>query len=94
MIHTESVSTDQLNTGDVVYNHGMRLVIDQEITSCPGTGNNTIYRTSARIDNWAEMVERAESDPTIAGFIVRQSPQQRWVIQGNELARWGREIRV
>ncbi|MGY1896177.1 hypothetical protein [Nocardia gipuzkoensis] len=94
MANTECVSTDQLNVGDVVYSHGMRLVIDQDITSGPATGGGTVYHTSARIDNWAEMVERAKEDTAVAGFIVRQSPEQRWVIQGNELAHWTRESRV
>ncbi|WP_280245451.1 hypothetical protein [Nocardia abscessus] len=90
---TEYVSTDRLRQGDVLLHHGMRLVIDQPIESydSAGTGEK-VYRTAARIDNWDQLVERAKTDRTIAGFIVSQSPNQRWAIQGNRLARWTREI--
>lgn len=89
---TEGVGTDELRTGDVVRFYGARLVIDREITSFPGGHGRTVYATEARIDNWEDMKGYAEEDPgSAAAWIVAQSSELRWSVQGSGLDTWTRE---
>ncbi|WP_280332025.1 hypothetical protein [Nocardia wallacei] len=102
----ERVTTDQLRPGDIVHHDsGMVLVIDQDIDSWPSqTTGRLVYGTSALIANWADLVATAKADAQLgvinssAEFIThhhagRPGEAARWVIQGNELALWYREIR-
>lgn len=97
---TEQVSTDQLAFGDVVLNHGMRLVIDRPIET-NDTAHSPVFRTSARIDNWDELIAEAAAETAdriingAAQFITHRASsdngEHRWTIQGNALACWWRE---
>lgn len=97
-VMTHSKRTSELREGDVVRNHGMRLLIDQEITvgsltpDHPERGN--VRWTSARVLNPDE-VERDGLVP--ASWIWRDRDMKRrdiprWTIQGNDLATWAVEV--
>lgn len=101
----ESVVTSALRVGDIVHLDGMRLIIDQPLNGHddqsrrnPNSRFDTTYWTAARIDNWAELKQRATAEIAdhiangAATFITRRAEDQRWTIQGNDLATWNREI--
>jgi hypothetical protein len=99
---TEVRSTDQLRVGDVVLNSGMRLVIDQPIRTYSGHliidphNKETVYNTSAFIENVEALRAEAENGNNIAQFILavcdKSVTGERWVIQGNHLATWAVEV--
>jgi hypothetical protein len=81
----------------------MFLLVDQEPHQTRHPVVNDVRgitrATAALIVNWDELVERAETDKWIAGFIVGmvrddlftgRITEPRWTIQGNGLARWSR----
>lgn len=96
----EFVTTHELREGDVVYDDGMVLLIDQPIVDSDQDNYAPPVRwTSALITNWDEI-----TDPFIrrhAGSDMwdkdlrewRWVETRRWTIQGNGNARWSREVR-
>lgn len=91
--------TSELRPGDVVLNHGMRLLIIDDAHTYPGgatniTWDDTVYVWPARVTNWTEV----NGDPYIryhATHGTGSTADPRWDIQGNELAHWhvDREVR-
>ncbi|MFI5782614.1 hypothetical protein [Nocardia sp. NPDC051570] len=100
---TEKVSTDRLRHGDVVLNHGMRLIIDQPIQTRTEDSGDTVYSTSAVVANREGITSQAAAEREAgiingrARFIQARTETRtgtpRWTIQGNRLAHWYREVR-
>lgn len=98
---TEEITTHDIKVGDLILNFGMRLRVDQEpqptlhpVDSAAGV----TLATSARIENWTDLVEESKTgNHCVSSFIVGQARQDdegvaRWVIQGNGWATWVREV--
>ena len=94
----EVVPTSELREGDVVFNHGMRLRLGpvhvyDEFPRLP------VYASVAVVENEEEAVAQGtvprswmHRDVFVNGRWTR-SPEATWTVQGNELARWTREVR-
>lgn len=103
-MRTESITTHDIRLGDRIVTDGMFLLVDREPhqTRHPVDNEGGITRaTSALIVNWDELVQRAETDKWIAGFIVSmvrgdlacgEITEPRWTIQGNGWAHWARVV--
>ena len=104
----ETITTHEIRLGDVLYAHGMRLLVDQapqqsKAHPADGYGGACMF-TSARVLNWDEV--QAHGDGLLVKFILSDmSPTgdrarngrepydvPRWTIQGNGLAQWARLI--
>lgn len=101
MARTEEISTHDIEVGDLILHHGMRL----RVNSAPRV--STAHRvesgergatlaTLALIENWDEI---AGTSGAANDFIVSRVRSEmargaisepRWTIQGNGLARWER----
>ena len=68
----ETITTHDIRVGDVILSNGMRLRVDHEPrqTDHPVDAAGITLVTDAVIENWDELVQRAESDKWVAGFIV------------------------
>jgi hypothetical protein len=87
MTTAENVTTDELRIGDVIRTHGMRLLIDGPIDTYDDNGR-TVYRTDALLTNADEITDNA----FLVHFTKRADGARRWIIQGNDLAGWLREL--
>lgn len=86
---TEVVKSSELRTGDIVLCHGMRVLLDREISCNPHTPNaatyGPVYYSLGRVLN-REQVSHA-SVPY--GFTRREGEtDHRWQVQGNDNATW------
>lgn len=84
----ERRSTDQLVEGDVVWTHGMRLVlgpVDSRVRECGSAGERRVYWSVGRITNPAEVRK--------AGVVPHSWVKDgTWTVQGNDLAVWCVEV--
>lgn len=78
-----TVVSSELAQGMVVNCHGMRCLIDGEIHS-RGADRNRVFWTRALVLN------RSEIPSHVVPFSF--TPDDRWTIQGNDLARWSVEV--
>jgi len=104
----EYVTTHELNVGDVILSHGMKLLIDRDIIQTshpvdPDRGGPT-FATAAVVLNWDEVQEKG--DELLVYFIKSDMAEEshrtrnglapytepRWTIQGNGFATWARVI--
>jgi hypothetical protein len=96
MTKTETVKTSQIQVGDIVREHGMRVRIDSirpyESHSGSGTPGMTAYSCPGTVLNVEEVRE--------AGYVPMGFLQCSihpggacWHVQGNDLARWQVEVR-
>ena len=78
-------TTPELREGDVVREHGMRILIDGEPQlSKSHPGNSTFYHRGLILN-----IDEVRAEGFIpAGWIE----DGRWTVQGNDLARWGVEV--
>lgn len=88
-VTTEQCKTSAIREGDVIYRCGMRLLVDREIREHIAYDEDTVWSTSAVIENWDQV---ADSVGNLA--LVDGSGRRRWTIQGNDLAIWTREVRT
>ena len=87
---TNYVTTSELRQGDIVNCHGMRCLIDGEISvsrshpDSPGVGDGKTRYTKALVLN------RDDETTTVVprGWTLEPNGEHRWTIQGNDLARW------
>ncbi len=86
----------ELRTGDVVWTHGMRCVIDGEMHSRTipyEDGPVTVYWTNARVTNIDDVPNDRVPHNWLyedkwvkgVGWTLDKSKPPRWVIQGNDL---------
>jgi len=104
----ETITTHDIRQGDVIYSHGMELLIDQEVVQSKGHAvteyGGACFWTAARVLNWEEV--QATGDGLLVRFIRadmapdghaarngRRNTEPRWTIQGNRLAQWARLIK-
>jgi hypothetical protein len=87
------VNVKDLNVGDVVLCHGMRLLVDAAPVQTSHADGDTYY-TSALVTNVDEL-----SDPWLVSITrctmggaagVEPTGEHRWALQGNSLARFYR----
>jgi len=99
MARLEIKTTPELKQGDIVWDHGMKMLIDQPMRrSKSHPGNNTFY-TQALVLNRDEVPDSvvnigwtADWDRTQRTDAPRpHNGEHRWTIQGNELSRWSVE---
>lgn len=94
------LDTTQLRCGDVVLNHGMRILLDQPPTTFEGHGGRQVVAFSGLVLN----PEDVRADRLLWSFLHTDEWNERlgrWVtvftgrftIQGNELARWSVDSR-
>lgn len=92
-MRTEGVSTDQLRTGDLVLNYGMRIRLTArevyQSWSSPrwGEDGSTVYRFDGHVEN-ADEIHALGRDHVTSG-LLRGSY---WAVQGNDLASWTRVV--
>ncbi len=80
---TEDVTTDALEEGDVVHNHGMVIKLGERKTWDGGNGR-TVYGFEGTVTNMEDLGEFAS---LFRGLLQADG---KWTIQGNDLARWTR----
>lgn len=72
-MQTEEITTHDIRVSDRIAHYGMVLLVDQEpqqtFHRVDNAGGITLA-TRAVITNWDELVQAAESDKQVAGFIV------------------------
>ncbi len=91
-------TTHDLQPGDIVNNHGMRLLIDQPINTSRShpmgdDEHGPCLWTSALCLNAADFEPGAErEDAFIRYHLTVDTAEPRWTIQGNGLATWHVEI--
>lgn len=81
----EKVTTDQLQPGDLVLNHGMRIRLGERRTFV-GYGGNDAWWFPGTVENMSE-VHRPDH---ATGVLLKEDGQ--WTVQGNELATWWRVV--
>lgn len=98
MTETLWLKSSELRPGDVVLTHGMRLLIDQEIKSYPGT-YGTVYATPAKVTNpeevkaeafipWSWLFPDVWGKGERGGWGKDWDADPRWDVQGNDNAYW------
>lgn len=102
----ETVTTDKLQTGDIVINYGMRIRLG-DLRTYPADNGRTVYAFAGTVENIDAIREKARQDYaespdanswsatcTTEVFIASQCDgpnRDQWRIQGNQLASWVRE---
>jgi hypothetical protein len=84
--------TSELKTGDVVNCHGMRCLIDGEMTV---STNHPVARDGSRCRYYRALVLNRHDVPVDAvpfGWTNEGDGTHRWTIQGNDLAVWAVEV--
>ena len=106
---SESITTHEIQQGDVIRSNGMLLLVDREVrqTFHPVTEyGGATFAADARVLNWEEVQETGDS--LLVNFIrsdmaeeshrtrngLQPFTEPRWTIQGNGIARWLRVGKV
>ena len=94
-IALETVTTDQLALGDVVYHLGMILEIDRPVQAYRPDEyrqRRPVFHTLAHIANWGAVLAMTEQGGiNAARLIVSQARNsRRWTIQGTAAETWQR----
>lgn len=99
---TTHIPTSELHQGDVVLNHGMRLLLDQPVRNA-GRRNGMaldVYVTSALVLNEEKVIAhgtvphswlRREKWVDSQGWRIDPTDDPCWSVQGNDLASWSVE---
>lgn len=81
----EKVTTDQLQPGDLVLSHGMRIRLGER-NEYAGSYGGTAWWFPGTVENMSEVYQ---PDHVTAGLLKADG---QWTIQGNELATWWRVV--
>src|SRR4051812_16580896 len=79
------VRSSELRQGDIVHEHGMRILLDRPILTAPGNGYGTCYYSLGLVLNRDEV----PADVVPLSFThYDDETEPRWGVQGNDNARW------
>jgi hypothetical protein len=90
----EKYTTSQLKLGDVVLNHGMRILLDTPAVTFPNPGTTVCYSWVGTVLNPEEAVKEGIprtflcEDRYVDGEGWTRVQTNRWNVQGNDLATW------
>lgn len=81
-----TLNTSELQLGDVVHTHGMRVELDRTIRTVDRGDDLAVYVTAGLVLNADEVIAAGQVP---AGYLdTDEGGRRRWTIQGNELATW------
>lgn len=81
-MQTTTKNTYELEVGDIVRSHGLRLMLDGPAQSWLGSNGRATFAFHALVLN------RDESDFVPFHWTVQPDGSHRWAVQGNDLAMW------
>lgn len=87
----KSIPTSRLYVGDVVQHHGMRLLIDEPLQRTSHVSAIGKFRTFATLAKVLNRDELSNKQVPYAFTERGHGKPHRYMIQGNDLARWSVE---
>ncbi len=84
MSNFDHTNTHGLNVGDIVFTHGMEVLLDREPLEYVGWNDHLVRSFNGLVLN-----EWALPDDFPRGWLHDHgAPEPRWTVQGNDLAKW------
>jgi hypothetical protein len=100
MIETTPTKVSELEIGDIVWNHGMRIELLTKNSRVLDDPNLPVYWFAGKILNVEEVnadgvvpfAWRCETRPQFEGTPMFSANGDRWQVQSNDLMRWAKEV--
>lgn len=100
MTNTIPTKVSELEVGDIVWNHGMRIELLTKNSSVDDDPTLPVYWFCGKILNVEEVNERGvvpfawrcETRPQFEGLVNWSDKGDRWQVQSNDLVSWPKEI--